>query len=183
MHDLDLNSTLYNTRQPYFPKSIQQNPKMGAFLRLFDTVLFLFFLLVAIAVPVIHSQDWLPLSDDQIPEFLRDLTNLYSRTTGDYLLLEKPLFFVGLVWLQLLLLWPLSVANLYAAIASKSWFSTTCLIYGVSVFSAMVHMHSLITLMLENVIISSINFQVFVIWYSLQYLRRCMDRASRLRSS
>ncbi|XP_010689635.1 uncharacterized protein LOC104903317 isoform X2 [Beta vulgaris subsp. vulgaris] len=71
------------------------------------------------------------------PKALVDLNSWYSREYGDYLVDEKPHFFVGLVWMELLVLWPLSIVNLVGLISGKSWFTTTCLIYGSSVTTSM----------------------------------------------
>ncbi|CBI28944.3 unnamed protein product, partial [Vitis vinifera] len=50
---------------------------------------------------------------------------------------EKPGFYVGVIWLELLFQWPLSLLNLYAVVAGAAWFPTTCLIYGASVLGSM----------------------------------------------
>ncbi|XP_057979233.1 uncharacterized protein LOC131165430 [Malania oleifera] len=109
---------------------------MGALCKLADGLLFLYFLVMVAVAPLFDAQACLPQT--LFPDFLIDLKHWYSREYGDYLVAEKPDFFVGLVWLELLLQWPLSLANLYALLAGKSWFRTTCLIHGVSVFTAMV---------------------------------------------
>ncbi|KAJ4980593.1 hypothetical protein NE237_031430 [Protea cynaroides] len=106
------------------------------FCKLVDVILFFFFLVIAVAAPLIDSQTCLPMH--LFPEFLVDLKSWYARQYEDYLLVEKPDFFVGIIWLELFFQWPLSVANLYAILAKKSWFSTTCLIYGVSTSTSMV---------------------------------------------
>ncbi|BBH00004.1 Transmembrane protein 97 [Prunus dulcis] len=67
--------------------------------------------------PLIDAQTCLPQS--LFPNVLVELKSWYARQYGDYL-------------------WPLSIANLYGSLAAKSWFNTTCLIYGVSVFTSMV---------------------------------------------
>ncbi|KAL9297581.1 hypothetical protein ACSQ67_023477 [Phaseolus vulgaris] len=99
---------------------------MGVVLKLVDAILFLFFLLIAVVAPLIDAQTCLPLS--YFPEFLVQLKEHYTQDYGDYLLAEKPHFFVGLVWLELLFQWPLALLNLYAILTSKPWFNTTCLI-------------------------------------------------------
>ncbi|VVA90057.1 unnamed protein product [Arabis nemorensis] len=71
------------------------------------------------------------------PKFLTDLKNLYSSEFNDYLFKEKPYFFVGLIWHELVFLWPLSIANVYAILTGKSWFNTTCLLYGSSFVTSM----------------------------------------------
>ncbi|KAG8640638.1 hypothetical protein MANES_13G070900v8 [Manihot esculenta] len=109
---------------------------MGAFTNLIDVVLLFFFLGIAVAAPLIDAQTCLPSC--YFPDFLIDLKNWYSQEYGDYLLSEKPHFFVGAVWLELFFQWPLALFNLYGILASKPWFNTTCLIYGASLFTSMV---------------------------------------------
>ncbi|KAB5541448.1 hypothetical protein DKX38_014422 [Salix brachista] len=108
----------------------------SVFLKLIDFILFVFFMVIAVAAPLIDAQTCLPLAF--FPDFLINLKRWYGHHYGDYLIIEKPHFFVGLVWLELLFQWPLSLLNLYAILASKSWFNTTCLIYGASVLTSMV---------------------------------------------
>ena len=114
---------------------------MGAVLKLFDSVLFVFFLVHALAPPLISAQLLLPQT--LFPNIFIHLKNKYITHSGDYLMADLPPFFVGLLWLELLLQWPLTLLNLYAIPTSKSWLHTTCLIYGVSLFSAMVSYFSL----------------------------------------
>ncbi|KAK4577296.1 hypothetical protein RGQ29_027710 [Quercus rubra] len=109
---------------------------MGALLKLIDAVLFVFFMVIALAAPLIDAQTCLPLS--LFPDLLLDLKNWYAREYGDYLVAEKPDFFVGIVWLELFFQWPLALLNLYAILAQKPWFNTTCLIYGASCLTSMV---------------------------------------------
>ncbi|GMN58134.1 hypothetical protein TIFTF001_027243 [Ficus carica] len=107
---------------------------MGALVKVIDSVLFLFFVVIAVLVPLINAQACLPAS--LFPEFMVELKAWYERESGDYLIAQKPHFFVGLLWHELLFQWPLVLANLYGILASKRWFNTTCLIYGVSVIAA-----------------------------------------------
>ncbi|XP_058220360.1 uncharacterized protein LOC131330701 [Rhododendron vialii] len=109
---------------------------MGVFVKLIDALLFFFFTIIAICAPLIDSQACLPAH--LYPKVIVDLTTRYSREFGDYLMVEKPNFFVGLVWLELLFAWPLSLLNLYAILGGRSWFRTTCLVYGVSTLTSMV---------------------------------------------
>ncbi|OIW05938.1 hypothetical protein TanjilG_07214 [Lupinus angustifolius] len=110
--------------------------KMSVVLKLIDAILLLFFFLIAVLAPLIDAQTIFPIS--YFPEFFVQLKTNYAHNYGDYLVVDKPHFFVGLVWLDLLFQWPLSLLNLYAILASKPWFNTTCLIYGVSVSTSMV---------------------------------------------
>uniref|UniRef100_A0A7C9CL59 EXPERA domain-containing protein n=1 Tax=Opuntia streptacantha TaxID=393608 RepID=A0A7C9CL59_OPUST len=109
---------------------------MGCVIKLIDAVLFLFFLLIALVVPLFDAQICLP--QEYYPKALLDLSSWYSNEYGDYLVVEKPNFFVGLVWLELFVIWPLSIVNLFGLLSAKSWFNTTCLIYGASITTSMV---------------------------------------------
>ncbi|GMY09909.1 sigma intracellular receptor 2-like [Fagus crenata] len=108
---------------------------MGVLLKLIDAVLFLFFLSIALAAPLIDSQTFLPQS--VFPDLLVDLKNWYTREYGDYLLAEKPDFFVGITWIECFFQFPLALLNLYGILAQKSWYNTTCLICGVSCLTSM----------------------------------------------
>ncbi|CAA7049555.1 unnamed protein product [Microthlaspi erraticum] len=108
---------------------------MGAFCKVIDAVLFTYYAIMAVAVPLIDAQTTLPGA--LYPAFLVDLNRWYSAEFGDYLLAEKPHFFAGIVWHEILFIWPLSVANLYAILAGRSWLSTTSMVYGASVVTSM----------------------------------------------
>ncbi|VFQ62178.1 unnamed protein product [Cuscuta campestris] len=109
---------------------------MGDLTKLTDWVLFIFFLLIAAVAPLFDAQCVLPRH--LFPTFAVDLKAWYTREYGDYLVSEKPNFFVGLIWLELLFAWPLSVLSLYGIAAGRSWVSTTCLLYGASTLTSMV---------------------------------------------
>ncbi|KAL7216240.1 hypothetical protein ACSBR1_028230 [Camellia fascicularis] len=112
---------------------IQKKGEMGVLIKLVEAILFFFFLVIAIEVPVLNAQVCLP--SKFFPGFLVDLYLWYSREFVDYLFVEKPPFFIGLMWLELLIQWPLSILNLYSICRRKSWFNTTCLVYGSSAFT------------------------------------------------
>ncbi|KAM0049431.1 putative sigma intracellular receptor 2, EXPERA domain-containing protein [Helianthus debilis subsp. tardiflorus] len=109
---------------------------MGALMKLIDTILIIFFLIIAIAAPLLDAQTCLP--SNIFPDILVHLKTWYTHEYGDYLVSEKPHFFVGLIWVELLFAWPLSIASIYGIAAGKSWVHTTCLMYGVSTLTAMV---------------------------------------------
>ncbi|KAI3795432.1 hypothetical protein L1987_38086 [Smallanthus sonchifolius] len=109
---------------------------MGAVMKLIDAILFIFFLIIAIAAPLLDAQTCLP--SNIFPDILVHLKTWYTHEYGDYLVSEKPHFFVGLIWLELLFAWPLSIASLYGIVTGKTWLHTTCLMYGVSTLTAMV---------------------------------------------
>ncbi|KAI3457321.1 hypothetical protein Pfo_013984 [Paulownia fortunei] len=117
---------------------------MGALCKLVDAALFMFFLFIAIVAPLIDGQTCLPLHF--FPPFMVELKSWYAQEYGDYLVSEKPHFFVGVVWIELIFQWPLAVACVYGIAAGKSWFSTTCLMYGVSTLTSMVAILAELTL-------------------------------------
>lgn len=105
---------------------------MGALLKLVDAALFLFFC-------IINAQVLLP--SNLQPKFLVDLKNWYAKEFDDYFFVERPRFFVGLIWVELLFQWPLSLLCFCGIAASKSWFKTTSLMYGSSTLSGLVSLH------------------------------------------
>lgn len=109
---------------------------MGALTKLIDVLLFLYFLFIAITAPLTDALAILPTN--LLPPILLDLKNLYIKEFDDYLFAEKPHFFVGIIWVELLFQWPLAVSCVYGLAASKSWFKITSLIYGASSFTGLV---------------------------------------------
>ncbi|GJW22467.1 sigma intracellular receptor 2-like protein [Tanacetum coccineum] len=108
---------------------------MGALLKVIDAIIFFFFLIIAIGAPLLDSQTILPTSI--YPDILVQLKTWYTHEYDDYLFVEKPHFFLGIVWLQLVFAWPLAVASLYGIVSGKSWLGTTCLMYGVTTLTSM----------------------------------------------
>jgi hypothetical protein len=109
---------------------------MGLLSTAADAAVVLFSLAVAAAAPLIDAQAVLPRR--LFPAPLVGLHRWYATEFGDYLAAEPPGFFRGLVWLELLLHWPLSVATLYGVLARRPWAGATALAAGVSVVTAMV---------------------------------------------
>ncbi|KAF5193865.1 Transmembrane protein 97 protein [Thalictrum thalictroides] len=105
-------------------------------LKLIDAILFIFFLIITIATILFDSQTCLP--SHLFPDVLIQAKSWYANEYGDYLVSEKPHFFVGLISLELLVQMPLSLANMYGILAKKSWYPTTCLIQGSSTATSMV---------------------------------------------
>ncbi|MCL7031577.1 hypothetical protein MKW94_009781 [Papaver nudicaule] len=103
--------------------------------KLTNGLLFIYFLFITIVAPLFDGQTILPI--EFFPKLLIDLKSNYAQENNDYLISEKPHFFVGLVWVELLLQWPLCMANLYGILNKKSWVKNTCLIYGVSTATGM----------------------------------------------
>ncbi|BAH93912.1 Os07g0458500 [Oryza sativa Japonica Group] len=108
---------------------------MGLLSTAADAAVVLFSLAVAAAAPLIDAQAVLPRR--LFPAPLVGLHRWYATEFGDYLAAEPPGFFRGLVWLELLLHWPLSVATLYGVLARRPWAGATALAAGVSVVTAM----------------------------------------------
>ncbi|XP_078181304.1 uncharacterized protein LOC144575056 [Carex rostrata] len=108
---------------------------MGAISLLLDTIVLLFSLVISIATPLLDAQSCLP--SHLFPAPLLDLKKWYSDLYGDYLVVEKPLFFVGLVWAEIFFLWPLCLANLYGILKGRSWSKTTSLMAGVCAGTSM----------------------------------------------
>ncbi|XP_022775738.1 sigma intracellular receptor 2-like [Durio zibethinus] len=108
---------------------------MGILCKVVDTLLLVAFVVMLLAGPLIDAQ--LVLPETTFPDVLIRLKQRYAEEFQDYLMVEKPHFFVALVWLELVFQWPLVLLNIYGILASKPWFNTTCLIYGASVVTAM----------------------------------------------
>ncbi|CAN6574305.1 unnamed protein product [Malus baccata var. baccata] len=108
---------------------------MGVFVKIIDGFLFVNFAMAAVCAVLIDTQLCLPPS--LFPSSVVEIKNWYAREFDDYLVEQKPHFLVGLIWVELILQWPLLVANLYAILTAKPWFNTTCLVYGVSFFTTM----------------------------------------------
>ena len=109
---------------------------MGALIKIIDAALSLYFLIIALAVPLIDGQTILPL--ELYPKFLIDLKRWFFTEIDHYLVFEMPQFYVGLAWFELLFQWPVSLMCVYGIAASKSWINTTCLIYGSSFLTSLV---------------------------------------------
>lgn len=105
----------------------------GGLCKVVDGLLFVYFVVLAVVVPVMHSPACLPA--DVVPAFSAEFNRWFAGTTDDYLMSELPHFFVGLLSLELFFQWPLVILSVYAIATAKPWFSTVALIYGVSAFS------------------------------------------------
>ncbi|KAJ0966126.1 hypothetical protein J5N97_027264 [Dioscorea zingiberensis] len=108
---------------------------MGVLSWLLSGVVVLFSAVLVVAVPLIDAQTC--FSSSLYPAQLVELKRWYAEQYGDYLMKEKPGFFLGLVWVEVLLLWPLSVANVYGILTGKRWAATTSLMAGVSAATSM----------------------------------------------
>ncbi|XVE91759.1 hypothetical protein REPUB_Repub01dG0039100 [Reevesia pubescens] len=109
---------------------------MGALCKVVDSILLLLFLLISVAVPLVDTQTLFPQS--LYPDLLVLIYKWFEVEFQHFLLVEKPHFFVALVWLALIFLWPLALLNVYGMLASKPWFNTTCLIFAASFITTLV---------------------------------------------
>ncbi|XP_022775737.1 sigma intracellular receptor 2-like [Durio zibethinus] len=100
-----------------------------------DSILLLMFVLISVAAPLVDSQTCLP--ETIYPDLLVRIYKWYAAEFQHFLLVEKPHFFVALVWLELVFQWPLALLNVYGMLASKPWFNTTCLIFGASFITSL----------------------------------------------
>ncbi|TVU39429.1 hypothetical protein EJB05_12848, partial [Eragrostis curvula] len=99
---------------------------MGVVSAAVDAVVALFSLIMAVTAPLFDSQVVLPLTLYPLP-----LVDIFRWLFDHYLAADPPPFFRGLVWLDLALLWPVSVANLYGILTRRPWSATTSLMAGV----------------------------------------------------
>ncbi|KAH0459393.1 hypothetical protein IEQ34_012207 [Dendrobium chrysotoxum] len=100
-----------------------------------DAVIVLFSAVLILAAPLIDGQICLPARF--FHPVLIDIKRWYVEEFGDYLSKEKPHFLVGLAWIEIVLLWPLSIANVYGILARRPWVATTLLMAGVSSITSM----------------------------------------------
>ncbi|KAJ6816137.1 transmembrane protein 97 [Iris pallida] len=108
---------------------------MGLISGLVDLILLVFSVVLLLSIPLIDAQVVLP--PRLFPSQLLELKQWYREEFGDYLMGEKPHFFVGLVWVEILLLWPLSLANVIGILRRKGWAGRTLLMVGVSTATSM----------------------------------------------
>lgn len=113
---------------------------MGVLIKLIDAMLFVFFLVIAFAVPLLDAQTILP--SNIFPNILIHFKNWFTLEFGNYLLSEKPHFFVGIAWMELLFAWPLSIISLYGIVSGKSWLPITCFTFGLYFLTALVFLTS-----------------------------------------
>ncbi|XP_022775736.1 sigma intracellular receptor 2-like [Durio zibethinus] len=107
---------------------------MGALGKVVDLILLLTFLAISVVAPFLDSQTFLPQS--MFPDFLVRFYKWYAIENQDYLLLEKPHFFIALMKLELFFVWPLALLNIYGLLTSKPWFNTSCLIFGAALITS-----------------------------------------------
>ncbi|PKA52608.1 hypothetical protein AXF42_Ash001589 [Apostasia shenzhenica] len=109
---------------------------MGVVSGFVDFVIVVFSVVLALTVPLIDAQICLP--SGFYPPALVDLKRWYEEEYGDYLMKERPHFYIGLVWVEIVFLWPLSIANIYGILARRPWAVTTALMAGISTATGMV---------------------------------------------
>ncbi|XP_020577405.1 uncharacterized protein LOC110036064 [Phalaenopsis equestris] len=100
-----------------------------------DSIILLFSAVLLLAVPLIDAQSCFPAWF--FHPALLDLRRWYIDEFGDYLLKEKPHFLIGLTWIEIVFIWPLSIANVYGILARRPWVATTSLMVGVSIATSM----------------------------------------------
>ncbi|KAI3837935.1 hypothetical protein MKW92_032289 [Papaver armeniacum] len=112
--------------------------------KLINGLLSIYFFFLSIQIPLFNGQTILPI--EIFPKFLVELVSKYARDNNDYLISDKPRFFIGIVWAELLLQWPLlhvameinkctytlCTANFFGIVKKRSWVKKTCLVYGIS---------------------------------------------------
>ncbi|PWA54378.1 transmembrane protein 97 [Artemisia annua] len=133
---------------------------MWSLINIIDVILFIYFIVIAFAVPLFDAQTIFP--SYIYPDFLVQFKNWFINEFGHYLLSEKPHFFVGIAWLELLFAWPISIVSLYGIVGGKSWFQTLCLMYGIYFFTALVFLTSSSSLVLLLFISLEIYLILFV---------------------
>ncbi|GJW22465.1 paired amphipathic helix protein Sin3-like protein 2 isoform X3 [Tanacetum coccineum] len=82
-----------------------------------DTILFMYFVGIVIVVPILDAQIVLP--SNIFPDVLVHLNKWYVDEFGNYLVSEKPHFFVGITWQELVFAWPLCIASLYVLVCAN----------------------------------------------------------------
>ncbi|MCL7048369.1 hypothetical protein MKW94_030628 [Papaver nudicaule] len=108
-------------------------------------LLFIYFLFITIVAPLFDGQTILPI--EFFPKLLIDLKSNYAQENNDYLISEKPHFFVGLVWVELLLQWPLCMA--------KNCYQPSIFIFFIEIFS---FFHHFISILICNACHSTFKF-------------------------
>ncbi|KAI8014511.1 hypothetical protein LOK49_LG05G02055 [Camellia lanceoleosa] len=115
---------------------------MVSVMKLMDRVLIVFSVTFAVIAPLDAGLLFLtpnldPNNNNNL--LVHHLKPLYEFKFGDYLVTNKPAFFVALVWLEVVFLWPLQLLNLYGIILSPhpSWLALTFLLFGASYCTAM----------------------------------------------
>ncbi|KAL6608296.1 hypothetical protein ACP70R_041359 [Stipagrostis hirtigluma subsp. patula] len=102
---------------------------MGVVSAAADAAVAVLSLTVALSSPLLVAQSVLPSS--LYPEPLRRLRRWYAAEFNDYLVADPPGFFRGVVWLELVFLWPVAVATFYGVLARRRWAATSSLMAGV----------------------------------------------------
>ncbi|XP_028783989.1 uncharacterized protein LOC114740041 [Neltuma alba] len=109
---------------------------MGSLVKVIDPILMFFWVTLILGVPALDTQVFIPR--EYYPRFLVQLNDWFLRYSGHYLMIEKPYFFVGIVFHEIAYQMPLVIGNFYGLLTSKPWLRTTLLIYGGSMTASMV---------------------------------------------
>ncbi|KAF5954783.1 hypothetical protein HYC85_007639 [Camellia sinensis] len=114
---------------------------MVSVMKLMDRVLIVFSIAFGVAAPLDAGLLFLtpnldPNNNNNL--LVHHLKPLYEFKYGDYLVTNKPAFFVALVWLEVVFLWPLQLLNLYGILSPHaSWLPLTFLLFGASYCTTM----------------------------------------------
>ncbi|KAK8604270.1 hypothetical protein V6N13_099217 [Hibiscus sabdariffa] len=107
---------------------------MGLIGKVVDAVLLVTFVSMSVVPLLLDFQALVP--ESMVPDVLVRLYKWYTIEHQDYLLLERPAFFMALMKVELCFTWPLAIINLYGLLTSKPWFKSTCLIFGSALFTS-----------------------------------------------
>ncbi|KAE8657389.1 hypothetical protein F3Y22_tig00116995pilonHSYRG00020 [Hibiscus syriacus] len=102
---------------------------MGNLGQVVNALLLLEFFSILVIVP-------LDIPESILPYHLNPLYRFYTTISRDYLVLDKPPFFMALMMLELFYLFPLAVLNIYGMLTAKPWFNSTCLLFGASLITS-----------------------------------------------
>ncbi|KAI8014510.1 hypothetical protein LOK49_LG05G02054 [Camellia lanceoleosa] len=120
-------------------KETEKEMAMVSLMKLMDRVLIVFSIAFGVAAPFDAGLLFLtPNLDPNNNLLVHHLKPLYEFKYGDYLVTNKPAFFVALVWLEVVFLWPLQLLNLYGILSPHaSWLPLTFLLFGASYCTTM----------------------------------------------
>eukprot|EP00850_Spirogloea_muscicola_P008308 SM000044S15955 [mRNA] locus=s44:222148:227861:+ [translate_table: standard] len=104
--------------------------------RPWDALLVAFFALHILTTVLVDAQLVLPA--ERFPAALRSLVRWHVATYKDFLVGEKPLWFVSLVWCEVLFQLPFYVVAVYAFLCGRSWIRVPAIVYAAHTATTMV---------------------------------------------
>eukprot|EP00850_Spirogloea_muscicola_P016012 SM000127S26628 [mRNA] locus=s127:139931:146473:+ [translate_table: standard] len=104
--------------------------------RPWDALLVAFFALHILTTVLVDAQLVLPA--ERFPAALQSLVRWHVATYKDFLVGEKPLWFVSLVWCEVLIQLPFYVAAVYAFLYGRSWIRVPAIVYAAHTATTMV---------------------------------------------